>query len=237
MGLEKIDEYKKALGWTNEDLSAASGVPKATIDKITAGKTTNPNLETAKAIMKALGRSLDDLDGMDAHAAHSSSERQHIKKYRALDGYGKSIVDTVLHKEHERVIAQSSQPINIIKLPFYQEKVSAGLGNFLSNGVTEEMSIRLLPETSGSDYVVQVTGDSMEPTYRDGDLVLIHSQPEIEVGEVGLWVLNGDGYIKERGRNCLLSHNSTYSPIHFQQDDRADCFGKVLRRLEKQWIL
>lgn len=237
MGLEKIDEYKKALGWTNEDLSAASGVPKATIDKITAGKTTNPNFETARAIMKALGRSLDDLDGMDVHAAHSANERQHIKKYRALDGYGKSIVDTVLHKEHERVIAQSSQPINIIKLPFYQDKVSAGLGNFLSNGVTEEMSIRLLPETSGSDYVVQVTGDSMEPTYQDGDLVLIHSQPEIEVGEVGLWLLNGDGYIKERGRDCLVSHNNTYSPIRLQVDDTADCFGKVLRRLEKEWIL
>ena len=61
MGLEMINVFKKELNWTNEDISKASGVPKPTIDKITAGRTCNPNLDTVQAIVHALGHTLDDL--------------------------------------------------------------------------------------------------------------------------------------------------------------------------------
>lgn len=55
-----IERYKKANGWTNEDLARLSGVPKPTIDKITSGATKNPNLETVRALAKAFGLTLDD---------------------------------------------------------------------------------------------------------------------------------------------------------------------------------
>ena len=61
MGLEKINEVKKELGMTNIELAAKSGVPKSTIDKITAGATTNPKWLTVKAITHALGKRLDDM--------------------------------------------------------------------------------------------------------------------------------------------------------------------------------
>jgi repressor LexA len=60
MGFEKINEYKKKNGLTNEDIARLSGVPKPTIDKITSGATRSPNLETVRAIAKALGLTLDD---------------------------------------------------------------------------------------------------------------------------------------------------------------------------------
>lgn len=62
MGLEKIDVFKKERGLTNEELSKLSGVPKATIDKITSGATKDPKLETIKALVCCLGHTLDDLD-------------------------------------------------------------------------------------------------------------------------------------------------------------------------------
>ncbi len=65
MGLEKINIYKKQLGLTNEELAHKSGVPKSTIDKITAGVTYDPKLETVKAIVRALGKRLSDLDDME----------------------------------------------------------------------------------------------------------------------------------------------------------------------------
>ena len=61
MGLERINDYKKRIGITNEELAARSGVPKSTIDKITAGTTDDPKLETVRAIARALGCSIDDL--------------------------------------------------------------------------------------------------------------------------------------------------------------------------------
>ena len=62
MGLEKINECKKKLGMTTEELSEKSGVPIATLNKILSGVTRDPKLETLKAIARVLGLSLDDFD-------------------------------------------------------------------------------------------------------------------------------------------------------------------------------
>lgn len=61
-GLEKINEYKKKLGMTTEELSEKSGVPIGTLNKILSGATKDPKLETLKAIARVLGLSLDDFD-------------------------------------------------------------------------------------------------------------------------------------------------------------------------------
>lgn len=61
MGLD-INTVRREKGITLEDLSQRSGVPLSTLKKISAGITTNPNLETVKAIAGALGCSLDDLE-------------------------------------------------------------------------------------------------------------------------------------------------------------------------------
>lgn len=62
MGLEKINEYKKRLGLTTEELSRLSGVPVGTLNKILSGATKDPKLETLKAIARVLGLTLNDFD-------------------------------------------------------------------------------------------------------------------------------------------------------------------------------
>ena len=62
MGLEMINEIRKKKNLSVDELAELSGVPKSTLAKITAGITTNPNLETVKAIARALGCKLDAFD-------------------------------------------------------------------------------------------------------------------------------------------------------------------------------
>jgi toxin-antitoxin system, antitoxin component, xre family len=62
MGLEKINEYKKKLGITTDELSRLSGVPVGTLNKILSGATKDPKLETLKAIARVLGLTLNDFD-------------------------------------------------------------------------------------------------------------------------------------------------------------------------------
>ncbi|MFR5717917.1 MAG: helix-turn-helix domain-containing protein [Anaerotignum faecicola] len=50
MGLEKINDMRKHIGMSIDDLSEKSGVPKGTLSKITAGITKNPH-DTVKAIV------------------------------------------------------------------------------------------------------------------------------------------------------------------------------------------
>lgn len=62
MGLERINDLRKAKGITLDALSSLSGVPKSTLSKITSGQTKNPNLETVQAIARALGVPVDYFD-------------------------------------------------------------------------------------------------------------------------------------------------------------------------------
>jgi repressor LexA len=57
----KITELRKSKKLSIDKLVKLSGVPKGTLSKISAGITTNPNLDTMKAIAKALSCTLDDL--------------------------------------------------------------------------------------------------------------------------------------------------------------------------------
>ena len=62
MGLEKIALYKKKLNLTTEELSARSGVPVGTLNKILSGATKDPKLETLKAIARVLNLTSNDFD-------------------------------------------------------------------------------------------------------------------------------------------------------------------------------
>ncbi|MBE5967693.1 MAG: helix-turn-helix transcriptional regulator [Lachnospiraceae bacterium] len=86
MGLEKIAEYKKKMGLTNEELSRLSGVPKGTIDKILSGVTKDPKLETLKAIARVLGCSLDDFDDTENRTTHSEPTYEDLHYLIARNG-------------------------------------------------------------------------------------------------------------------------------------------------------
>ncbi len=47
----------------------------------------------------------------------------------------------------------------------------------------------------------------MEPVYYDGDIVLIKSQPAVENGEIGIFIIENSGYIKKYGGDRLISLN------------------------------
>jgi len=105
MGLEKINDMRKHIGMSIDELSEKSGVPKGTLSKITAGITKNPSIDTVKAIVHTMGFTLDDLDDFPRSKGGndlSAENMELIKKYSNLDAHGKKIVDFVLNEESER---------------------------------------------------------------------------------------------------------------------------------------
>jgi len=50
----------------------------------------------------------------------------------------------------------------------------------------------------------------MEPDYNDGDIVFVQQVEQIELGQIGVFFVNGSGYIKEYGGDSLISHNPKY---------------------------
>lgn len=235
MGLEKINDYKKIRNLTNKDISDITGISISSLDKITSGSNTNPKLETVKLICGALDCKLSDLldDGNDTDEL-TLQEQNYIKKYRALDEHGKKIVDFVLDEEYKHSSEEQDEEViqtNCIVLTMYEDAVSAGTGEYLNDGRCVEVTVDETPLTERADFILRISGDSMEPTYHDGDKVLVESTTELNVGEIGIFILNGQGYIKEYSPEGLVSHNKKYGIIKIGENDRCEVIGKVIGKI------
>jgi phage repressor protein C with HTH and peptisase S24 domain len=68
----------------------------------------------------------------------------------------------------------------------------------------------------------------MEPDYPDGAIAWVAPTIDLREGEVGLFIHNGEGYIKKLGKGELVSINTSYPPILLDQYSRTDIIGKVV---------
>ena len=111
------------------------------------------------------------------------------------------------------------------------EPVSAGTGNYLQDSVRETYDVgHLAPDQT--DFGVRISGDSMEPFYHTGDVAWIQKKDSIANGEIGIFCLNGNTYIKELHDEpdgvFLVSLNEKYQPIQVLESDSFKIFGKVI---------
>lgn len=62
MWIDSLIMLKKKSGKTIKQISDESGVPLGTLNKLFAGQTRDPKLETVRSVVRALGFTLDDLE-------------------------------------------------------------------------------------------------------------------------------------------------------------------------------
>ena len=113
-------------------------------------------------------------------------------------------------------------------------KVSAGLGEALDDEDNwEDIEVVSTPESEMADFAITVVGESMSPDFHDGDIVLVKEQPEIEIGQIGIFICNNEGFIKEAGRDRLISHNPKFDDIYPSENSEIICEGLVLGIAER----
>ena len=120
------------------------------------------------------------------------------------------------------------------KIFLYDLPVSAGTGVYLDESRAEEISIPQTDKTQDADYALRISGNSMEPRYHDGDVLLIQNCDSVEVGEMGIFILDGSGYFKIFGGDRLISINSQYSDILLKDFEEILCTGRVVGKLKKK---
>ncbi len=107
---------------------------------------------------------------------------------------------------------------------------SAGLGEYLDNENFEEVEI-YDPVPKRADFGVRLNGDSMEPRFKNEELVWIEQTCSIDSGEIGLFYLNGMTYFKKylstKAGTFLTSLNAKYTPIQIKSHDTFKVFGKL----------
>ena len=128
---------------------------------------------------------------------------------------------------------ETESKIITLDMDSFELPASAGSGMYLSDEYKEVIQVKDCYEARTSDFVIPISGDSMEPLYSDGDRVFVKSMPMVEVGEIGIFVINGDAYIKKRGRDRLISLNRKRKDIVFGEGDTIVCLGKVIGKVEE----
>jgi len=247
---DRVKVLKKEKGMTTEALAAASGVALSTLNKVLSGDGDSIKLSNAVAIAEALGCSIEHLaTGKDEAPQISDAEMEHLEKYRALDPHGIRICDLILQEEYLRCAsvsrntrveipesifqAKATKP-RMLVIPFYSDRVSAGPGEHLDSSEVSEISVVETDKTKRADFALRVSGNSMEPRFHDGDILLIENKPEIAVGELGIFICDGEGYFKKFGGDCLLSLNPDYAPIPLSSFGSFSCRGSVIGTLRSR---
>lgn len=195
----------------------------------------NNKKNQTQAILDLIRKGLDEAEA--ASTEISAEELAHIKKYRALDTHEKKVVDSALELEYERMTHVETKEMRggITYISLFDLAVSAGTGEPLgTTDYTTKIQIPTEQVPEEAHVCLRVNGDSMEPAYKDGDIVFIHKQDEpVREGEIGVFSLNGEGYMKRLGHKELESLNPKYPAIPIRQYDDLRCFGKVLGKLSK----
>lgn len=251
---ERIKEARQKRGLTQEQLGNLIGVAKTTITGYE--KNREPTAAKVGEIADALGVDVNFLfqDEVKAlHKNHATSEEMEtlVKPYRDLDNYGRESVDIVLNRESQRVqaLAQkdaiitdlrqqlASQPVTLEQsvrpyyISYYRHMASAGNGEYLFDDLpTELLCVTDSPMARQADFVLGVKGNSMEPTFYDGDKVFVEKTDIVQTGEIGIFFIGNDCFIKEAGPDGLISHNPKYKLIPGTETIR--CVGRVLGRVE-----
>lgn len=116
----------------------------------------------------------------------------------------------------------------------YDLPVSAGPGVYLDDSMADEISIPDNEKTALTDFALRISGNSMEPKYHDGDIVLVEDTDNVEIGDLGIFVLDGNGYFKRFGGDRLISLNPEYGDILLRDYAEAVCCGRVIGKLKKK---
>lgn len=116
----------------------------------------------------------------------------------------------------------------------YELPVSAGVGVYLDEAEAESINIPNNDKTAEADYALRISGNSMEPKYRDGDILLVRNADSIDVGELGIFLLDGCGFFKVYGGDTLISLNPEYGPILLKEFANVQCKGRVVGKLKRK---
>ena len=235
-----LKTLRKKANMTQKDVAKHLGRTQQIVGHWETGYS-QPDANTLFTLCDLYGTTVDNAFGFSKNggpcAQLTDRELQIIDKYRLLDDRGKGVIAGVLDIEYKYIEAirgpkEQEKESNIIKFPkreapLYDIRVSAGTGQFLDSS-SYTMIIMEEDEPPETSFLVTVTGDSMEPTYYSGDTLYIKQQPEIKVGEIGLFMINGNVFVKELAEEGLKSHNPKYPEIYFHDTDAIHCYGRVL---------
>ena len=231
--LDRIIYLCKKYNKTQKDLTDYLGLEKSTFTSWKKGKTASYKKYINK-IAEFFKVSTDYLLN-DKDSTIPTEYQSLISSYQELSKDNQQLLQDIISSMIDIQNANKKRSeIEYTTIRHSLHKVSAGLGEALDDGDNwEDIEVVSTPESKMADFAITVVGESMSPDFHDGDIVLVKEQPEIKIGQIGIFICNNEGFIKEAGRDRLISHNPKFDDIYPSENSEIICEGLVLGIAER----
>ncbi|NDQ65701.1 helix-turn-helix domain-containing protein [Staphylococcus aureus] len=226
----KIRYYRTKLNLTQDQLGEKLNTKKATISNYETGYRT-PKQDDLFEIANILNISIDDL-----FPTRNNKHNDITSIYNKLTPPRQK---NVLNYANEQLEEQNSKGDNVVDINSYkQDKTPVNVNGCVSAGVGERLHDETLftemvkAPVPPHDLALKVNGDSMEPMFKDGEIIFVEKTHNIKNGQIGIFIIEEEAYVKkvfvEDDRLTLVSLNKEYRDLHFYRNESVRLVGKVI---------
>ncbi|HFE1851368.1 TPA: LexA family transcriptional regulator [Staphylococcus aureus] len=145
----------------------------------------------------------------------------------------------VLNYANSQLDEQNSKGDNVVDINSYkQDKTPVNVNGCVSAGVGERLHDETLftemvkGPVPPHDLALKVNGDSMEPMFKNGEIIFVEKTHNIKNGQIGIFIIEEEAYVKkvfvEDDRLTLVSLNKEYRDLHFYRNESVRLVGKVI---------
>ena len=224
-----IRQYRKARGLSQPALADALGVSRNTVTNWETDRN-KPDIDQLLRLCALLTLPVEELLSTSVSALSSSAERHLVQSFRLLSPAGQhlagSLIDTLLQEEtRERDRALRS---GFLLLEAPSTPVAAGPGCAFNDIPPAHFFVRRSGRSQRADAVVRVSGASMEPLYRDGDLLFLQYADTVHDGEDVVCSTADGAVVKRLHEHRLISLNHALPYGQKSEDDHVRIVGRVL---------
>ncbi|MGB4090455.1 MAG: helix-turn-helix domain-containing protein [Ruminococcus flavefaciens] len=249
----QIRFYREKKGIEQKELAAKVGIKSNAVSNWENGRT-RPDIALLPLICQVLDVSLDELfDIKKSSTEPIEEEKPAISMTKSpvteedilLEGFQQ------LSEGHRSVVSSMVRQLCDVEDQELYNSISEE--TFFSKGLCAGFDAGVEYEDQGEpihlykskvhplmDCVFPVSGDSMEPDFHNGDLVMVQrlsDRSDLYYGEIGAFSVRNETYIKQYGKRGLVSLNKKYKLMRFQADESVYLIGRVLGVLDPSAIV
>ena len=131
----------------------------------------------------------------------------------------------------------SRESVKAYKIPVLG-RVAAGLPIEAQEEILDWEEITGEMALYGEYFALQIRGDSMEPKFSNGDVVIVRQQEDADDGDIVIALVNGNDAVCKRLRKyadgiALTSTNPAYEPMYFSGREVIDTPVKIIGKVKE----
>ena len=147
---------------------------------------------------------------------------------QAMSKYFKVSIDYILNNNS----TQEKQGIHIPVLG----RVAAGVPITAAENIIDYEEIEEELSKTGEFFALKIHGNSMEPRFCKGDVVIVRQQSDVDSGNIAIVLINGEDatckkVIKQTDGIMLVSINSNYAPMYYTNKEIETLPVKILGKV------